>query len=224
MCTKYAWNMQINRSVHSAAYHRIASPANKMPDTDFRIRGLISISWRWMLLGKELIMVEHSSVQLKMVLMCLEKPVYIYALHPVSQSEVFLTLPLKQIHCSIVHLIDDGPLSSFQERLSSASSFHTFLLQVIDGVMSLALCPQVVSQASQHFRSSKKQATCEGCFASQSICSTISLHSGMSKGQYTHRSFWKWTLTIDTFHYGLSIPFFTFEHSPCVTMQCTTTF
>ena len=28
-----------------------------------------------------------------------------------------------------------------------------------------------MSQASQHFRSSEKQAACEGCFARQSICS-----------------------------------------------------
>ena len=75
-----------------------------------------------------------------------------------------------------VRLIDDGPLSSFQGRSSSASSFRASLLQAIDGVMSLTLCPQVVSQAPQHFRSSKKQATCEGCFARQSICSVISLH------------------------------------------------
>ena len=52
----------------------------------------------------------------------------------------------------IVRLIDDGPLSSFQGESSSASSFHASLLQAIDGVMSLALCLQVVSQASQHFR------------------------------------------------------------------------
>ena len=30
------------------------------------------------------------------------------------------------------------------------------------------------------FRSSKKQATCESCFAGHSICSAISLHSGIS--------------------------------------------
>ena len=88
--------------------------------------------------------------------------------------------------------LDDGPRSSFQgrSRRSSlkgreraiASSFHASLLQAIDGVMSLALCPQVVSQASQHFRSSEKQATCdEGRFARQSVCSVVSLHSGMSK-------------------------------------------
>ena len=71
-----------------------------------------------------------------------------------------------------------------EDRLAEASleeaSFHASLLQAIDGVMSSALCPQVVSQASQHFRSSEKQATCEDCFARQSICSIVSLHSGMS--------------------------------------------
>ena len=35
--------------------------------------------------------------------------------------------------------------------------------------MSLALCLQVVSQAPQHFRSFKMPATCNGCFACQSI-------------------------------------------------------
>ena len=82
---------------------------------------------------------------------------------------------------AFVRLIDDSPLSSFQGRSSSASSFNASLLQAINGVMSLALCLQVVSQASQHFRSSEKQATCEGCFARQSICSVVSLHSGMSR-------------------------------------------
>ena len=56
-------------------------------------------------------------------------------------------------------------LSSFQGRPSSASSIHTSLLQAIDAVMSLALCPQVVSQAPQHFRSYEKQIICNGCFA-----------------------------------------------------------
>ena len=55
------------------------------------------------------------------------------------------------------------------------------LLQAINGMMSLALCLQVVSQASQHLRSSEKQATSEGCFAHQSICSVISFYFGMSR-------------------------------------------
>ena len=50
--------------------------------------------------------------------------------------------------------IDKGPFSSFEGRSSSASQFHKYLLQAIDGVMSLALCSQVVSRAPQHFRSS----------------------------------------------------------------------
>ena len=52
-----------------------------------------------------------------------------------------------------------------------------YLLQAIDGVMSLALCPHVVSQAPKHFRSSETQAACDGDFARQSICSVISLDS-----------------------------------------------
>ena len=51
---------------------------------------------------------------------------------------------------------------------------------------SLAFCPQVVSQAApQHFRPSEKQATCEGCFARQFLCSVISLHSDMSRAAST---------------------------------------
>ena len=98
----------------------------------------------------------------------------------------------------VARLIDYGPLSSFQGRSFSASSFHASLLQVIDGVMSLALCPQVVSQAPQHFRSSETQATCEGCFARQSICSVFPFILACP-GQYTHRSFRRWMSTIDTF-------------------------
>ena len=92
----------------------------------------------------------------------------------------------KYPHCRLwngsdVPLIDDGPLSSFQGRSSNASSFHASLFQAIDGAMSSALYPQVVSQAPQHFRSSEKQATREGCFSRQSVCSVLSLHSGMSR-------------------------------------------
>ena len=80
---------------------------------------------------------------------------------------------------------DDGTLFSFQERSSSASSSHASRLQAISGVMSLALYPQVVSQAPQHFRSSEKQAACESCFAHQSVCLVISLHSSMSRAVAT---------------------------------------
>ena len=114
-----------------------------------------------------------------------------YALHPVSRN-----IPQRCFwNSSDVCLTDDGPLSSFQVRSSSASSFRVFLLQAIDAVMSLALCPQVclkllntlyIREASHlwellcpplylfgNFQVSK-QATCQGCFARQYICSVIS--------------------------------------------------
>ena len=108
---------------------------------------------------------------------------------------------------SKVLLIGDGPLSSFQGRSSSASSFHNSLLQAIDGVMFLALRPQVVSQAPQHLRSSEKQAACDGCFVRHSICSVISLHPGMSRAVHP-QEFSKVDETIDTFQSGLPIPLF----------------
>ena len=79
-----------------------------------------------------------------------------------------------------------------EDRLAIAS-----LLQAIDGVMSLALCPLVVSQAPQHFRSCEKEAACEGFFAHQSICSVISLNPGMSRAVHPHE-FWK--VDIDQWH------------------------
>ena len=60
-------------------------------------------------------------------------------------------------------------------------------------VMSLALCLQAVSQAPQHFWSSKMQATCDGCFARQSyLLGHLSWHwhvqdstpTGVSGGGY----------------------------------------
>ena len=96
-----------------------------------------------------------------------------------------------------VRLIGDGPLSSFRGRSSSASSLHASLLRAISGVMSLALCLQVVSQDPQHFRSSEKQATCEG-----SLLASLSARSfpftPAYPGQYTHRRFRRLMSTIDT--------------------------
>ena len=109
---------------------------------------------------------------------------------------------------SNVHLIDDGPLSSFLGRSSRVSSFSASLLQVISGVMSLALCPQVVSQASQHFRSSEKQATYEGCFARQSIYLVISIHPGMSKAVHP-QEFSK--VDVDHQHIPVRVSHFTFS-------------
>ena len=97
-----------------------------------------------------------SSVQDGIIYICTQKSPYIMQSNP--SLRIFLMSPLKQFNN---HLIDDGPLSSFERRYFSASSFHASLLQAIDGVMSLALCPQVVSQAPQYFRSFEKKDTCE---------------------------------------------------------------
>ena len=70
-------------------------------------------------------------------------------------------------------------LSLSQGRSCSTSSFHISLPQEIESVISLAVCPHVVTQ-TQHLRSSQMQASCEGCFSCQAICLVISLHSGMS--------------------------------------------
>ena len=117
----------------------------------------MGLSWR---LVNQLISDKFSSVQFSSRwYLCARKSQD--TLYPVSQR--FLQRCLG--NGSNVRLIDDGPFSSSQGRSSSASFFHASLLQAIDSVMSLALCPQVVSQASQHFRSSEKQAACVGCFA-----------------------------------------------------------
>ena len=106
-------------------------------------------------------------------------------------------------------MIDDGPLSPFLGRSSSASSFHASLLQAIDVVMSLALCSQILSQTPQHFRSSETQTTCEGCFARQSICLVISLHSSLSRAVHP-QEFTK--VDVDQWHIPVwfPIPLFTF--------------
>ena len=51
---------------------------------------------------------------------------------------------------SNVCLTDDGLLSSFQGRSLSSSPFYVSLYQAVSGVMSLALCPQVVYPVLQH--------------------------------------------------------------------------
>ena len=88
----------------------------------------------------------------------------------------------------------------FYGRSSSASCFHAFLLQAIDGVMSLAFCRQVVSQTPEHFRSSEKQATCEGCFVHQSICSVISFQYSMSNTVHTQEF-----STVDVDHWHIPV-------------------
>ena len=93
-----------------------------------------------------------------------------------------------------------------EDRL--ALPLSTPLLQAIRGVVSLALCPQVVSQAPQHFRSSEKQATCEGCFARQSYVLGHFPSLRHVQGVSTPTGgFRRWMSTIDTFQSGFPITF-----------------
>ena len=128
---------------------------------------------------------EFSLIQFKMVYMRSEKPICAHF----RLSEASPTLPLKHFQGSSDWRWRFLVLSRkvFLERTreghrqsSSASSLHTSVLHAIDGVMSLALCPQVVFQAPQNSSSSDTQAICDGYFARQSIYSVISLHSRMS--------------------------------------------
>ena len=72
-------------------------------------------------------MQQFTSVHFKLVSMCSTPSLRSFP------SVAFETVPM-------FILTDDGPLSSFQGTLYSASSFHASLLQAVDGVMSLALC------------------------------------------------------------------------------------
>ena len=132
-------------------------------------------------------------VQFKMVSMRLEKSILSLGSFPKVAFET-------------VCLIDSCPLSSFQGRSCSASFFHASLFEATNGVMSLALCLWVVSQASQHFRSSEEQTTW-GAFVLPARLSAWSFPFTLAcPGQDTHRSFRRWLLTIDTFQSGLPMP------------------
>ena len=87
-----------------------------------------------------------TSVQFEMVSICSEK------------AHMRSTPSLRRClwNYSSVRLIDDGPLSSFQGRPSNASSFHTSLLQVIDGVVSLALFKGCERNRRQNWRGKRK--------------------------------------------------------------------
>ena len=65
-----------------------------------------------------------------------------------------------------------------------------------------------MSRAPQHFTSSKKQATCDGCSVHQCTCSVISHHSGISRAVHPQLSM------VDVNHWHIlvraPIPLFTF--------------
>ena len=126
-----------------------------------------------------------------------------YALRPFS-------LKVSLWNGSNVHLIDNGPHPSFQGRSSSTSSFNASLLQVIDGVMSLALCLLVVSRASKNISDLLRSKLLERVALPAFLSAQSFPFMPACPGQYSHRGFQRWMSTIDTFQSGLPIPLFTF--------------
>ena len=105
---------------------------------------------------------DFSSLQFKMVSRRLENP----TCAPPHLSEVSPMLPLKWFQC-----LSDWrwPSCPFKEDCL------VFPLSTpLSSRRSMVWCPRLCAcrfQAPQHFISSKKQVTCEGCFAPRSICS-----------------------------------------------------
>ena len=148
------------------------------------------------------------SVQFKIVSICSEKLICPPPHPPTPISQNF---PWPCLWNSvIVHLIDDGLLRSFQGRSSSASSFNASLLQVIDGVMSLALCLLVVSWASKNISDLLRSKLLERVALPAFLSAQSFPLMPACPEQYSHRSFQRWMSTIDSFQSGLPTPLFTF--------------
>ena len=106
-------------------------------------------------------------------------------------------------------MIDDGPLSPFQGRSSSASSFHASLLQAIDVVMSLALCSHIIFYCLKLLNTldlpRRKPLVRDALPASLSAWSFPFIPACL--GQYNHRSSRRWMSTSDTFQSGFPFHF-----------------
>lgn len=100
-------------------------------------------------------------------------------LHPVSQKLLRYCLWNSSIFSGFSKSL--WGVWPFQGRSSSTSSCYASPLQAINDVICLTLYPQTMSEAPQHlhFRSSKTQAACDSCFASQSVCLVIFLDSSV---------------------------------------------
>ena len=91
----------------------------------------------------------------------------------------------------VVWLIDDGPFSSSQGTSFSSSSFYASFLQAIGGVMSLALCPQAVSQAPHTSDLLRHKLPVMVALPASLSARSFPL-TPACPGQYTHRLFLRW--------------------------------
>ena len=95
-------------------------------------------------------------------------------------------------------------ISIISRKIIKCFSFHTSLLHAVSGVMSLALCLQVVSQALQHFLRGKPLVMVN---LSTSLCTWSFPFTPACPWQFIHK-FWRWMLNTDTCKSGLPVPFF----------------
>ena len=149
-----------------------------MPAKSYRVSSVVSllVAYRALLIPFVLLALEKSwlvcegfTVRFKMVSVHSEEPVTCATF---CLSQLSPTLPLKQ--CSsdlrwwpfLWRKITEHFLSlRLEGRSPSASSVYACLLQTIDGVMFVALCPLVVSQVPQHLRYSETGAICVVCLS-----------------------------------------------------------
>ena len=101
------------------------------------------------------------------------------------------------------------PCCITQSRLALPVCTPSSLLQVIDGVMFLALYLHVVSQTPEHIRFPRSKPFVRAALPA-SVFSWLFPVTPACPGQYTHTSFRRWMSTINTFQSRHPIPLSTF--------------
>ena len=125
-----------------------------------------------------------------------------YILYALEKAHIRSTPFLIGFHCiafetvAVLVWLTTALFGPSQRRSQSACPFYASLLRATDAVVSLELCSQVAFQASQHFCSSKTQATCDGCFARSfpltPACSGEHIHRGLRGGCQSSRKSRQW--------------------------------
>ena len=107
----------------------------------------------------------------------------------------------------LVYVYDDSSFSPFKGRSSTASSFNPLSRKRSFGVVPLALCPCIVLQDPQHFRSSERQATCDAGFSPSVLLLGHFPLTPACPGMCVH-SLCGWMSNTDMCQSGFSVPLF----------------
>ena len=161
-------------------------------------------SWDWTSAGWNMVLVwlQFTSVQDGIYVLAkahMRSTPSVRSFPNIAFEMVSMFVMVSRFHWAFYCLIDDGPLWSFQ-----GDCLVLPLSMPLSSRWSMVWCPLLCAcrfQAPQHFISSKKQATCEGC-------------SALSRAAH-HWSFRRWMSTMDTFQSVLLIPFFVEVHWIC---------